>query len=314
MAKHTLILLVLVVAWPGFALAKAKPKVSKAKPKVSKAKTKVSKAKTKVSKAKTPKTKPEPAEPKGRPDLAAIPARASALFRITAEKNRKKGDKVLAKVLRQVKTATNWNVDPANKRQVSSAVSRIKAQRKTLSEAKALYLKAAKHERLVHTLAIKAARIRGLLDDKDTDVARHIAALEALKKDPQQRKDMARVQAVDLLAQALSNFISGKLAPAIILVDRSIKTHDSIALAYVLKGSMHYLTQDRIRAVEAWKEALRLNPKNKEIRRALEQMGSILSAPKGGPKKLRRKKATHKKTRKKRSRKSPKKTAHNGAK
>lgn len=249
----------------------------------------------KAAKAKDGKDKATPA-PKAKPQrpvhndaalLAAIPERASKSFMASAKENRDKADAVFNKVLRALKATTSWTVDPANTAQVTRAVARIEGQRKQLEAAKGLYAKAAKHARLVHSLAIKAARIRGLAEDKDADVSVHAKKLAELEKGERQRKDAAKVKALDLLAQALADYIRGKMAAAIIQVENSIKVDGKIALAHVFKGSLCYLTGDRVRAKEAWTEALRINPNNREIRRALIQIGGT---PPPAPSKPRKKK------------------------
>ncbi|MCK5797392.1 MAG: hypothetical protein KAI47_09425 [Deltaproteobacteria bacterium] len=206
-------------------------------------------------------------------DLAAIPARASASFVLSAKKNHERADKLYAKVLRGLKTASSWSVDPANGRQVSVAVGRIEALRKRLAKASEFYRKARKHERLVHVLAMKAARIRGLAMDQTVDVTTHKKALAEIDKGDQAKKEQARIKGVDLLAMALRNYIRGDMAKAIIVIERAIKAYDQVALAHVFKGSLCYLTHDHVCAKKAWTTALRLEPKNAELRRVLIQIG-----------------------------------------
>jgi tetratricopeptide (TPR) repeat protein len=228
----------------------------------------------KKNSSKTDKKQPKEVKPKKIPasELSLVPIRAAKSFETKAKQNRKKAEQLISRILKGLKEVGRWNIDPANKSQVKKSTKKLEGRSKQLKEAEKLYESAFGMERSSLKLKIKAAQVRELVDGEKTDVTAYEKRFGELSAGHPQAEIKSLTASIQLLIDALAQYIKGDLGEAIILTSKSIKTNDKLALAYVYQGSFLYLTQSRTKAVEAWKRALELDPDNKELRQALDKM------------------------------------------
>jgi tetratricopeptide (TPR) repeat protein len=205
-----------------------------------------------------------------RGDLSETPARAARGFEARSKEKRAKAEALLAGVLKSLKAVGGWNIDASNRAQVQAAVRKLGLEQKRVEEAGRLHVEAFAVERLALKLHIQAEQIRELTRGAKADTTKlHARQAELLAGTPQ-AEVQARVEGIKHLVAALVQYIQGSLAEAIVHVARSVKAYDKLSLAWAYQGSFHYLTRNRAQAIESWQRALKLDPKNDEVRRALE--------------------------------------------
>jgi len=188
-----------------------------------------------------------------------------------ASPKRLKAEKIIAETLVMLKGISKMDINPGNQAQVKSVLQKLSARKKKLCEAKSLYMEGLIKEVGVINDKLIEAKLEAAKGHKVDTTAlreqRHDLAMGGLKE-----KTTARISSIKILIDALKLYIQGDMGGAIVETSRAIKADKTLGLAYMYHGSFNYLTRNIPMALKSWREALKLDPDNEDLRRTLAEL------------------------------------------